>query len=88
MAKKVVPCPFPYMPVPYGCYCGITLGKPNSGPIDDFDELCKRHDKCYARVEQRGCRSTYDEYIAPYSWELIGNKVNNYKGCIMILKIK
>ena len=73
MAKKIVPCPFPYMPVPYGCYCG-PMTKTNSDPVDDFDELCKRHDECYTEVEQQGCKNLYDEYIAPYSWKLIGGE--------------
>ena len=73
MAKKIVPCPFPYMPVPYGCYCG-PLTETDSDPVDDFDELCKRHDECYTEAEQRGCKNAFDEYIAPYSWELIGSE--------------
>ena len=77
MATAVSPCPFPYMPVPYGCYCGLTFGKPDYDPVDDFDELCKHHDECYEEVEQGGCKSAYDEYIAPYSWELNGSTVRN-----------
>ena len=61
------------MPVPYGCYCGPWT-ETNSDPVDEFDELCKRHDECYTEVELQGCKNPYDEYIAPYSWELVGSE--------------
>ena len=61
------------MPVPFGCYCGPWT-ETNSDPVDEFDELCKRHDECYTEVELQGCKNPYDEYIAPYSWELVGSE--------------
>ena len=48
MAAQYMPCPFPYFPIPYGCWCGITIPWPaRHDPIDTFDEKCKIHDYCY-----------------------------------------
>ena len=48
MAAQYMPCPFPYFPIPYGCWCGITIPFPSGhDPIDTFDEKCKIHDYCY-----------------------------------------
>ena len=48
MAVQYMPCPSPYFPIPYGCWCGITIPFPaRHDPIDTFDEKCKIHDYCY-----------------------------------------
>ena len=49
MAIEYIPCGFPYFPIPYGCWCGITLPYPpaHEEPIDSFDAKCKTHDICY-----------------------------------------
>ena len=49
MAISYIPCSFPYFPIPYGCWCGITVPFPpnHDEPIDNFDEKCKVHDYCY-----------------------------------------
>ena len=34
MSKKVLDhCPFPALPIPYGCYCGLTLTTPTKGKV-------------------------------------------------------
>ena len=48
MAVHYIPCDFPVFPIPYGCWCGITVPFPaKHEPIDIFDEQCKIHDYCY-----------------------------------------
>ena len=48
MAVHYIPCDFPVFPIPYGCWCGITVPFPaQHEPIDYFDEQCKIHDYCY-----------------------------------------
>ena len=48
MAVHYIPCDFPVFPIPYGCWCGITVPFPaQHEPIDIFDEQCKIHDYCY-----------------------------------------
>ena len=49
MAVEYIPCSFPYFPIPYGCWCGITIPYPpaHEEPIDQFDAKCKTHDICY-----------------------------------------
>ena len=49
MAIEYIDCPFPYFPIPYGCWCGVTIPFPpeHDEPIDTFDSLCKTHDYCY-----------------------------------------
>jgi len=47
MTAAYVPCPFPYFPIPYGCYCGITITPPPQPPIDIFDQECKDHDQVF-----------------------------------------
>ena len=45
MAYEYLPCLFP---IPYGCWCGITIPFPaQNDPIDEYDALCKSHDYCY-----------------------------------------
>ena len=45
MAYAYLPCLFP---IPYGCWCGITIPFPaQNDPIDEYDDLCKSHDFCY-----------------------------------------
>ena len=49
MATKVIKCPLPVFPIPYGCWCGINV-TPNPqipDPIDEFDAACRDHDHCY-----------------------------------------
>ncbi len=77
MAAQRLPCPFPYLPLPYGCYCGITLNSPGVGPIDDIDALCQIHDNCYGKVEEdvAECKGAINEYLAPYEWELKQSEV-------------
>ena len=79
MAEVAIPCPPPYMPIPYGCYCGPTSGDPGVDPVDDFDGLCKKHDGCYAKVEEdvEGCKGIVDEYLAPYKWKKKDGKVRS-----------
>ena len=69
MAADHIPCDFPYFPIPYGCWCGITLPWPCPyKPVDDFDDLCKTHDYCYEEAEDSmGC-SIWDEYLWLYKW--------------------
>jgi hypothetical protein len=45
MTAAYVPCPIPYFPIPYGCYCGITITPPPQPPIDVYDQECKDHDQ-------------------------------------------
>lgn len=82
MAEAIVPCPAPFMPVPYGCYCGITLTDPHRPPVDAFDGLCQRHDRCYGRVEKdiAGCKGAINEYLAPYNWNMEYGKVRRSGG--------
>jgi hypothetical protein len=44
MAARYINCPFPYFPIPYGCYCGITIVPPDHPPIDEYDASCMVHD--------------------------------------------
>ena len=45
MAYAYLPC---YFPIPYGCWCGITIPFPaQNDPVDEYDALCKSHDFCY-----------------------------------------
>ena len=68
MAATHIPCDFPYFPIPYGCWCGITLPWPSPyKPIDDLDEACKSHDWCYEAAADEGC-SIWDEYVFNYKW--------------------
>jgi hypothetical protein len=71
MGAYVLPCMFP---MPYGCWCGITIPFPAEGdPVDKFDQICKEHDYCYERGPEE-C-SFIDEYFWPYSWDLVDEKV-------------
>ncbi len=45
MAAAYIPCDFPYFPIPYGCFCGITITLPVHPPVDAFDESCMIHDQ-------------------------------------------
>ena len=76
MMAKITKCPFPYLPVPYGCWCGPTIPWPQTeDPIDKVDALCKTHDYCYEDAEiNLGC-DILDEYILPYKWTFYENKV-------------
>ncbi|WP_058235498.1 phospholipase A2 family protein [Devriesea agamarum] len=38
----------------HGNWCGPGHSGPGA-PVDNLDELCKRHDECYARTEQHKC---------------------------------
>ena len=68
MAATHIPCDFPYFPIPYGCWCGITLPWPSPyKPIDDLDVACKTHDWCYEDAVDSGC-SIFDEYVFNYKW--------------------
>ncbi|CCD62825.2 Phospholipase A2 [Caenorhabditis elegans] len=51
----------------YGCYCGIG----GSGDIlDDIDECCANHDKCYEDLDlKKTCWTTPFEYFPIYSWK-------------------
>ena len=69
MFREYIPCPFPYFPIPYGCFCGITINKPDKPPIDEFDATCLVHDECYDEGIVEGC-SVFDEYVWNYDWEM------------------
>jgi hypothetical protein len=74
MALRVLPCAFP---LPYGCWCGITIPfPPSGGPIDKWDEMCKVHDYCYVDGQKDiGC-NFIDVFIWPYAWDYVDGKVN------------
>ena len=77
MAATHIPCDFPYFPIPYGCWCGITLPWPSPyKPIDDLDEACKSHDWCYEAAADEGC-SIWDEYVFNYKWHDDNSEVRN-----------
>merc|ERR1711973_369959 len=70
MVVDIIPCQFPYFPIPYGCWCGFTPNPPPDLPIvDGFDESCKIHDHCYDDAVANGC-DWLDEYIWDYDWDL------------------
>ncbi len=67
MMWNVLPCIFP---IPYGCWCGITIPFPApEDPIDEYDATCKTHDFCYEDGALLNCTSL-DEYVWLYSWDL------------------
>lgn len=82
MVAEYIPCPFPYFPIPYGCWCGITIPFPplHEEPVDVFDAQCKSHDYCYEEVNaEQGC-NLLDNYFWSYEWHLI-------KGEVLILEL-
>ena len=74
MASKIIECPFPYFPIPYGCWCGLTPDGTTADPIDNFDTLCKKHDQCYDEGIKEGCNSL-DEYLVPYKYTIKNKEV-------------
>ena len=84
MATKVIKCPLPVFPIPYGCWCGITLSKDPGDPIDDFDAACMVHDHCYDRLEEdKKCSNNINEYTANYKWHVD----QDFKVIVNFLKI-
>ena len=84
MATKVIKCPLPVFPIPYGCWCGITLSKDPGDPIDDFDAACMVHDQCYHKLkEDKKCSNTISAYATPFKWHV--DKDN--KVIVNVLKI-
>ena len=74
MVATSLDCPFPYFPIPYGCWCGLGPYQPNPHrPIDEFDAACKEHDLCYDEAVASGC-DVFDEYFWNYSWSLTEDK--------------
>ncbi|MGH0114757.1 UNVERIFIED_CONTAM: hypothetical protein FKN15_046552 [Acipenser sinensis] len=43
----------------YGCYCGLGG---QGWPRDKADWCCHKHDCCYERAEQAGCKPKTDKY--------------------------
>ena len=75
MAASHIPCDFPYFPIPYGCWCGITLPWPSPWKaVDDFDSSCKTHDYCYEDANALGC-GVMDDYVYLYSWDDVDGEV-------------
>jgi len=76
MVAESIDCPFPYFPIPYGCWCGITLPYPpaHEEPIDEFDANCKVHDHCYDAAVETGC-DWLDEYVWAYDWKWDGSEI-------------
>ena len=88
MAATHIPCDFPYFPIPYGCWCGITLPWPSPyKPIDDLDEACKSHDWCYEAAADEGC-SIWDEYVFNYKWHDDNGEVSKPSKKFLIIKRK
>ena len=64
MAVSYIPCSFPYFPIPYGCWCGISVPfPPKHEPIDNFDEKCKVHDYCYEDAYPQVIWQTIDKRV-------------------------
>jgi len=76
MAIEYIPCPFPYFPIPYGCWCGVTVPYPpaHEEPIDSFDAKCKTHDICYDESLTQGC-SLWDNYVWNYKWKIENGEI-------------
>eukprot|EP00093_Oithona_nana_P002043 02043.XXX_36226_37015_1 [CDS] Oithona nana genome sequencing. len=75
MAVSYIPCSFPYFPIPYGCWCGISVPfPPKHEPIDNFDEKCKVHDYCYEDAYPQGC-DILDAYVWDYDWKIENNTI-------------
>ena len=69
LAAYYIPCPFPYFPMPYGCWCGFTIPFPSPWmPIDDMDHSCKIHDYCYEEASANFDCGFFDDYIYSYDW--------------------
>ncbi|ELW67671.1 Group 10 secretory phospholipase A2 [Tupaia chinensis] len=68
---KVVTCVGPRSPfayIKYGCFCGLGgYGQPR----DDIDWCCHRHDCCYTRAEEAGCRPKIDSY----AWQCVNQTI-------------
>ncbi|XP_065268901.1 group 10 secretory phospholipase A2 [Emys orbicularis] len=56
--------PFAYLR--YGCYCGLGG---HGWPKDKVDWCCFKHDCCYSKAEQAGCKPK----IQSYNWECEDN---------------
>ncbi|XP_023342172.1 phospholipase A2 isoform X2 [Eurytemora carolleeae] len=76
MVAESIDCSFPYFPIPYGCWCGITIPYPpvHEEPVDEFDATCKVHDHCYDDAVEYGC-DWLDEYVWSYDWDFDENNV-------------
>ena len=76
MAAEHIPCDFPYFPLPYGCWCGITYPFPSPWkPVDSFDATCKTHDFCYEDANSAGC-GVMDDYVWNYKWHNLEGEVS------------
>ncbi|XP_050824868.1 phospholipase A2-like isoform X1 [Gopherus flavomarginatus] len=56
--------PFAYLR--YGCYCGLGG---QGWPRDKVDWCCFKHDCCYSKAEQAGCKPK----VESYNWECEDN---------------
>ncbi|RVE68573.1 hypothetical protein OJAV_G00093180 [Oryzias javanicus] len=59
----------------YGCWCG----RGGAGtPVDEVDECCEGHDKCYRRSRKApGCTSLFkNPYILDYDFSCHNNQVS------------
>ncbi|KAL6736696.1 hypothetical protein Aduo_007018 [Ancylostoma duodenale] len=67
--EEISECVLHYSPLVYnnyGCWCGVGG---SHEPIDEIDECCMHHDKCYdAAVDAKICYDVAWEYIDGYKW--------------------
>ena len=76
MGAEMIPCSYPWFPIPYGCFCGVELGPEDQfKPMDEFDEACRIHDHCYDdALKIPGCEGE-KEYIHDYKWSKNGTEI-------------